>query len=72
METTSLFKISLLADSNMKKAKKLANAGYSSTDGVGIYRSMSFNTAQQVEEYLTSLKVGYSSVKLLQPVVKPV
>ena len=65
--TTTLFKIGLRADSNMKKAKKLVNAGYGHTDGVAIFKTASFTTVNEVESYLTSLKITYTSVKALTP-----
>lgn len=64
MEPT-LFKIGLKADSNMKKAKKLVNAGYGQADGVAIYKTVSFVSAEEVETYLNGLKIPYTSVKLL-------
>jgi hypothetical protein len=67
METTTLFKIGLKADSNMKKAKKLVNAGYGHADGVAIFKSGSFSTADEVETYLIGLKIPYTSVKVLVP-----
>jgi hypothetical protein len=65
--TTTLFKIGLRADSNMKKAKKLVNAGYGHADGVAIFKTASFTTVNEVEVYLTSLKIEYTSVKALTP-----
>jgi hypothetical protein len=65
--TTTLFKIGLRADSNMKKAKKLVNAGYGHSDGVAIYKTGSFTTVSEVENYLSGLKISFTSVKALVP-----
>lgn len=64
--TTTMFKIKVTGDPlKLKKAKKLVNAGYAMKDGIAIYRTLSFTTKEEVEEYLKECGVEFESVSKL-------
>jgi hypothetical protein len=67
MKTTTqkFYKIQVENPEKMRKAKKLSFIGFGKSDGLGLFKTVSFDTKEDVQDYLNELGIKVLSLSKL-------